>query len=111
MRLTSECHSTSYDALTAHMVIVAIRYMAFALDVYNSTDTRTIVDLFDQAKREVITNLVNTALVTVIDCIVETIFDVFHPTKEQMAEFYLRFYEKLPNYWKERFKSPAKDAG
>lgn len=111
MRLTSECHSTSYDALTAHMVIVAIRYMAFALDVYNSTDTRTIVDLFDQAKREVITDLVNTALVTVIDCIVETIFDVFHPTKEQMAEFYLRFYEKLPNYWKERFKSPAEDAG
>ena len=27
LKLCSECHSTSYDAITSHMVIVAIRYM------------------------------------------------------------------------------------
>ena len=27
LRLRTECHSTSYDALTSHMVVVAIRYM------------------------------------------------------------------------------------
>ena len=27
LKLRTECHSTSYDAITSHMVIVSIRYM------------------------------------------------------------------------------------
>jgi len=110
LRLTSECHSTKYDALTAHMVIVAIRYMALAVDTYRRSDNRTITDLFDQAKREVINTMVNSAIITVIDCLIDAIFELIQVTPEMQTKIYACFYDKLPNYWKERFKAPTSAA-
>jgi hypothetical protein len=89
------------------MVIVAIRYMALALDAYRHTDPRTITDLFEMAKREVINQMINSALTVIIDCLFEVVREMFHPTKEQMEKMYILFYEKLPTYWKNRFNDPA----
>lgn len=38
LKLRTECHSTSYDAITAHMVIAAIRYMILAVTRFENTD-------------------------------------------------------------------------
>ena len=110
MRLTSECHSVKYDALTAHMVIVSIRYMALALDTYRRSDTRTITDLFEQAKREIINHMMNSAISVLIDCLFEVIVDMFHLNEKQIEEIYERFYDKLPEYWKGRFNAPGRAA-
>ena len=46
LKLRTECHSTSYDAITAHMVIVAIRYMILAVERFQNTDNRSLEELF-----------------------------------------------------------------
>lgn len=92
------------------MVIVAIRYMALAVDTYRRSDNRTITDLFDQAKREVINTMVNSAIITVIDCLIDAIFELIQVTPEMQTKIYACFYDKLPNYWKERFKAPTSAA-
>lgn len=110
MRLRTECHSNKYDVLTAHMVIVALRYMAMALDAYHRSDNRTIGQVFEQAKREVINVMINSALVVVIDCLLDVIFEMYHPSLEDQIKMYNCFYEKLPSYWKDRFNDPDRAA-
>lgn len=46
LKLGPECHSLSYDALTAHVSLVFIRYMLLSLQQRNNTDDRTISELF-----------------------------------------------------------------
>ncbi|MEH2951367.1 transposase, partial [Sporofaciens sp. JLR.KK001] len=45
LKLRTECHSTSYDAITSHMVIVAIRYMILAIERFQNTDNRSLEEL------------------------------------------------------------------
>ena len=110
MRLTSECHSTKYDALTAHMVLVAIRYMALVFDTFRREESRSIDEIFEQAKREVINHMINSALTIIIDCLIDAIMDLLHLTDEQMEQIYSNFYNRLPPSWRERFNSPEKKA-
>ena len=42
LKLRTECHSTSYDAITSHMVVVAIRYMILAVERFKNSDNRSI---------------------------------------------------------------------
>ena len=46
LKLLTECHSISFDALTAHVAIVFTRYMMLALEQRRNTDARTIGGLF-----------------------------------------------------------------
>ena len=41
-----ECHSLSYDALTAHVAIVFTRYMLLAMEQRQNEDQRTLGELF-----------------------------------------------------------------
>ena len=50
LKLRTECHSTSYDALTSHMVVVAIRYMILAVERFRNSDRRSLEDLFRSFK-------------------------------------------------------------
>jgi hypothetical protein len=42
LQLVSECHSLSYDALTAHVAIVFVRYMMIALEQRKDEDFRSL---------------------------------------------------------------------
>ena len=106
LRLTTECHSRSYDALTAHVVIAALRYMILAIDKFNWSDSRTINQLFDQAKREVVNHMIGVSLHVVIDCLIDAFVSVLHPTEVQMTEIYLNYWNSLPEYWQKKFKRP-----
>ncbi|MCI7189121.1 MAG: hypothetical protein MR998_00545, partial [Lachnospiraceae bacterium] len=46
LNLIGECHSLSYDALTAHVAIVFARYMLLALEQRKNEDQRTLGELF-----------------------------------------------------------------
>ena len=46
LNLIGECHSLSYDALTAHTAIVFTRYMLLALEQRQNEDQRTLGELF-----------------------------------------------------------------
>ena len=52
LRLTSECHSLSYDALTAHLCIVLCRYIMLAIEQRCCADQRTLGELFRYAVDE-----------------------------------------------------------
>jgi hypothetical protein len=45
LRLTDECRSLSYDAMTAQMAIVLARYMMLAVEARIREDDRTLGDL------------------------------------------------------------------
>lgn len=46
LQLVSECHSLSYDALTAHASIVLVRYMMLALEQRKDEDEHSLEELF-----------------------------------------------------------------
>ena len=46
LNLIEECHSLSYDALTAHVAIVFTRYMLLATEQRQNEDQRTLCELF-----------------------------------------------------------------
>lgn len=46
LQLISECHSLSYDALTAHVAIVFARHMMIALEQRRNEDDRSLGEIF-----------------------------------------------------------------
>ena len=46
LKLTKECRSLSYDAMTAHVAVVFTRYMMLAVENRTSSDKRTLGELF-----------------------------------------------------------------
>ena len=106
LKLCSECHSTSYDAITSHMVVVAIRYMILTVERFNNSDNRTVEELFYQVQRDVINQMVNVAIVTLLDILLESVKDFFHATDEQINGLICNFIDRLPDVWRCRFHKP-----
>ena len=46
LKLSKECRSLSYDAMTAHVAIVFTRYMMLAVENRQESDTRTLGEVF-----------------------------------------------------------------
>lgn len=46
LNLSRECNSLSYDAMTAHTAVVFTRYMMLSLESRESSDTRSLEELF-----------------------------------------------------------------
>lgn len=46
LNLSRECNSLSYDAMTAHTAVVFTRYVMISLESRESSDTRSIGELF-----------------------------------------------------------------
>ena len=106
LKLRNECHSTNYDAITSHMVIVSIRYMILALERFRNTDNRTIEELFYEVQREVISQMIDTAIIIVLDAMIASVRKVFGATKEQIDQLVHIFLMELPNVWREKFCDP-----
>ena len=107
LKLRTECHSTSYDAITSHMVIVAIRYMILELVRFHNEDHRTLEDLFHQVQREVINAMMDTAIIIIVDALLNAVRKCFNATEEQMNLLLVEFISELPESWKARFQLPA----
>ena len=107
LKLRTECHSPSYDAITAHMVVVALRYMILAVERFNNTDNRSIMDLFYQIKREIICDIMDKAIIIIVDALLNSVRKLFNATDKQMKELVCLFIEGLPRDWQQRFMLPA----
>jgi hypothetical protein len=86
------------------MVIVAIRYMILALERFNSTDTRGIEELMYQVQREVVNEMMDCAIILIIDTLLDSIRECFGVSESRIGELVNLFISKLPDVWRRRFK-------
>lgn len=100
LQLNSECHSLSYDALTAHIAIVFARYLMIALEQRRNEDDRSLGELFYYFSDELADITFKESMLIILNTMKECIFAVFKPTEEQMGLFIDMFMGRLPEYIK-----------
>ena len=99
LKLRTECHSTSYDAITSHMVIVSIRYMILAISKFDNTDDRSLKDIMEGIKREVVSDALLKQCNIFANFIFEFVKDYFRLTEEGYKQFVNEFIHRLPSGW------------
>ena len=105
LKLTSECHSLSYDALTAHTVIVFVRYMLLALEHRIATDERTMGELFLLVVDELEDITFAKSIHLIYAAMLDSICAVFHPTEEQIDFLTANFISRLPQRYQALLKT------
>ncbi len=95
LRLRTECHRTSYDVNTSHMVIVAIQYMILAVERFKNSDDRSIEELFYGVQREIVNEPIDCAIVLMIDTLLDSIREYYHVSETQVTELVCLFISKL----------------
>ncbi len=98
LNLVGECHSLSYDALTAHVAIVFTRYMLLALTGRQNQDLRTMGEIFFFLTDELSDITFAYAFGIILQAMIDSIHKHFQITDEQMQEFINDFYLGLPEY-------------
>jgi len=98
LNLISECHSLSYDALTAHVAIVFARYLMIAVEQRRNQDQRTLGEIFYYFTDELADITFGESFQILVNAMLESICAVFHPTEEQMQMLIELFVGRLPEY-------------
>lgn len=96
LKLLTECHSLSYDALTAHTVIVFVRYMLLALEQRTAIDERTMGELFLLMVDELKDISFSLSIQLIYAALLQSVCDVFQPTREQISLLTESFISRLP---------------
>ena len=98
LQLISECHSLSYDALTAHVAIVFTRYLMIAMEQRRSEDDRTLGEIFYFFTDELKDITFGESFQIIITAMIDSVCAIFQPTEEQFAAFVELFVGRLPDY-------------
>ena len=98
LQLISECHSLSYDALTAHVAIVFARYMMIAMEQRRNEDDRSLGEIFFFFTDELADITFAESFQIILRAMFECIYTVFQVTDEQMDVFIKMFVDRLPEY-------------
>ena len=98
LQLISECHSLSYDALTAHVAIVFARYMMIAMEQRRNEDDRSLGEIFFFFTDELADITFAESFQIILRAMFECIYTVFQVTDEQMDTFIKLFVDRLPEY-------------
>lgn len=98
LNLIGECHSLSYDALTAHVAIVFARYMMLALEQRKDEDHRTLGEIFFFLTDELADITFGESLQIILKAMFEGIYTVFQVTEAQIDAFIDIFVDRLPNF-------------
>lgn len=98
LNLIGECHSLSYDALTAHVAIVFTRYMLIALTGRRNEDVRTFGEIFFFLSDELADITFARSIQLLLKAVFESIYRNFTFTEEQMDSFITDFVLGLPDY-------------
>ena len=98
LNLVGECHSLSYDALTAHVAIVFARYMMLALEQRKDEDHRTLGEIFFFLTDELADITFGESLQIILKAMFEGIYTVFQVTESQIDAFIDIFVDRLPNF-------------
>ena len=81
LNLIGECHSLSYDALTAHVAIVFARYMLLALEQRKDEDNRTLGEIFFYLTDELADITFGESFQIILRAMFEGIYAVFQVTE------------------------------
>ena len=98
LNLIGECHSLSYDALTAHVAIVFARYMLLALEQRKDEDNRTLGEIFFYLTDELADITFGESFQIILRAMFEGIYAVFQVTEEQIDTFINIFVDQLPDF-------------
>ena len=108
LNLIGECHSLSYDALTAHVAIVFTRYLMIALEQRCNEDDRTLGEIFFFFTDELADITFGESLQIILTAMLESIYMIFQVTEEQMDAFIELFVNRLPEYLQDALIRSAK---
>lgn len=100
LNLIGECHSLSYDALTAHVAIVFTRYMMIALEQRRTMDYRSLGEIFFLFTDELADITFGESFRLILQVMFESIYAVFNATGDQIDAFIDIFLGRLPDYMK-----------
>ena len=103
LNLIEECHSLSYDALTAHVAIVFTRYMLFAMEQRENEDQRTLGELFFFLVDEMADITFNRSLGILMDALMASLQEILKLSDEQLTAFTTDFEARLPEYLRSSF--------
>lgn len=95
LRLGSECHSLSYDALNAHASLVFTRYMLLSLQKRRNEEDRTIGEMFLLMADELTDTTFAQAMRLIVDAMLQTVRDRFGLCDDQRLVLCLQFYRHL----------------
>ena len=98
LNLIGECHSLSYDALTAHTAIVFTRYMLLALEQRQNSDQRTLGELFFYLADEMADITFSRSFYILMEALVASLQEILKLTDDQISEFVTDFESRLPEY-------------
>lgn len=96
LKLLTECHSLSYDALTAHTVIVFVRYMLLALEQRTAIDERTMGELFLLMVDELKDISFSLSIQLIYAALLQSVCELFQPTEKQISLLTENFVSRLP---------------
>ena len=100
LKLLTESHSLSYDALTAHTTVVFVRYILLALEQRSATDQRTIGALFLMMVDELADISFSQSLHLILEAMLESICEVFQASEEQCSQLMEAFVSRLPEHFR-----------
>ena len=98
LNLVGECHSLSYDALTAHVAIVFTRNMLLAMEQRQNEDQRTLGELFFFLVDEMADITFNRSLCILMEALMASLQGIFKLSDEQLNAFTADFEARLPEY-------------
>lgn len=98
LNLITECHSLSYDALTAHVAIVFTRYLMIALEQRRCEDDRTLGEIFFFFTDELADITFGESFQLILNIMIECVCAIFRPTEEQVELLIEMFVGRLPEY-------------
>ena len=100
LNLIKECHSLSYDALTAHTAIVFARYILLALEQRINEDVRTLGELFYLIADELADITFSESLHIITEALIASLTELLKLTDEQLLAFVADFEARLPRHLK-----------
>ena len=105
LRLTKECHSLSYDAMSAWVSIVLTRYMLLAYLNRIETDDRAAGELFERVCEELADITYLAALQLILKVIADTFHEQFRLAEEELRSMLNAFIAVLPGALRRRLLS------
>ena len=100
LKLSKECNSLSYDAMNAHVAIVFTRYMMLAVENRNTTDNRTLGEIFHLISDELSDITWIEAFHMLLQLFMNTLSDKLSLTSEQLDKIMNSFLLALPSQFK-----------
>ena len=107
LNLIGECHSLSYDTLTAHVAIVFTRYMLIAMEQLQNEDQRTLGELFFFLVDEMADITFSRSFSILMDALMASLQEILKLSDEQLTAFTADFEARLPKYLRNALHTEA----